>query len=100
MRPTPLAVYAEAVSQRRPGTRGLYFDVSDAALVASSPDQAQIVADRIRQIGLDRILYGSDAAFDNHPDPHDSWTAFLKGIPLTTAEFEKIAREHSAVHYD
>ena len=90
--PDALAVYAEAVAARRPATRRLYFDVSDAALVASTPELAQVVADRIRQIGLDRILYGSDAAFGNHPDPRGSWAAFLKGIPLTAAEFETIAR--------
>ena len=63
-----LAVYAEAVAARRPATHRLYFDVSDAALAASTPELAQVVADRIRQIGLDRIFYGSDAAFGSHPD--------------------------------
>jgi predicted TIM-barrel fold metal-dependent hydrolase len=87
-----LAVYAEAVAARHPATRRLYFDVSDAALVASTPELAQVVADRIRQIGLDRIFYGSDAAFGTHPDPRGSWSAFRKGIPLSAAEFEKIAR--------
>ena len=90
--PEALAVYAEAVAARRRATRNLYFDVSDAALVASTPELAQVVADRIRQIGLDRIVYGSDAAFSNHPDPRGSWTAFLKGIPLSATEFENIAR--------
>jgi predicted TIM-barrel fold metal-dependent hydrolase len=87
-----LAVYAEAVAARRPATRRLYFDVADAALVASTPELAQAVADRIRQIGLDRIFYGSDAVFGNHPDPGGSWAAFRKGIPLRGAEFEKIAQ--------
>ena len=90
--PEALAVYAEAMTARLPSTRNLYFDVTDAALVASTPERAQAVAQRIRQIGLDRILYGSDAAFDNHPDPRDSWAAFRNGIPLTAAEFEAIAR--------
>lgn len=89
--PDALAVYAEAVAARRPATRRLYFDVSDAALVANTPELAQVVAERVRQIGLDRILYGSDAAFGNHPDPGGSWAAFRKGIPLSPAEFEKIA---------
>lgn len=90
--PEALAVYAEAMTKRLPGTRKLYFDVTDAALVAGASGQAQVFAERIRQIGLDRILYGSDAAFGNHPDPANSWNAFLKGIPLTDAEFEAIAR--------
>jgi hypothetical protein len=68
------------------------LDVSDAALVASTPELAQVVADRIRQIGLDRIFYGSDAAFGTHPDPRGPWAAFRKGIPLSAAEFETIAR--------
>ena len=87
-----LAVYAEAVAARRPATRRLYFDVSDAGLAANTPELAQVLADRIRQIGLDRILYGSDAAFGNHPDPRGSWAAFRKGIPLSATEFETIAR--------
>jgi predicted TIM-barrel fold metal-dependent hydrolase len=87
-----LAVYAQAVAARRPATRRLYFDVADAALVASTPEPAQVVAERIRQIGLDRIFYGSDAAFGTHPDPGGSWAAFRKGIPLSAEEFEKIAR--------
>lgn len=95
--PDALAVYAEAVAARLPATRNLYFDVSDAALVASTPEPAQVVADRIRQIGLDRILYGSDAAFGNHPDPAGSWAAFRKGIPLRAEEFEKIA--HNVAPY-
>jgi predicted TIM-barrel fold metal-dependent hydrolase len=89
--PDALAVYAEAVAARHPATRRLYFDVSDAALVANTPELAQVVADRVREIGLDRILYGSDAAFGSHPDPAGSWAAFRKGIPLSPAEFEKIA---------
>ena len=92
-----LDVYAAAVAAREPATRRLYFDVTDAALVASTPELAQVVADRIRQIGLDRILYGSDAAFSNHPDPGGSWAAFRKGIPLSADEFEKIA--HNVAPY-
>jgi len=92
-----LAVYAEAVAARRPATRHLCFDVSDAGLAVSTPELAKEVAARIRQIGLDRIFYGSDAAFDNHPDPQASWAAFRNGIPLGAAEFEKIA--HNVASY-
>ncbi|HKQ13002.1 MAG TPA: amidohydrolase family protein [Steroidobacteraceae bacterium] len=92
-----LAVYAEAVAARSTATRRLYFDVSDAALATNSTEFVKVVADRIRQIGLDRILYGSDAAFENHPDPQGSWTAFRNGIPLSAAEFEKIA--HNVAPY-
>ena len=89
--PEALAVFAEDVAARRPATRNLYFDVADAGLVATTPELGKIMADRIRQIGLERIFYGSDAAFGNHPDPAGSWAAFRKNIPLSPEEFEKIA---------
>ena len=89
--PEALAVFAEDVAAQRPATRNLYFDVADAGLVATTPELGKIMADRMRQIGLERIFYGSDAAFGNHPDPAGSWAAFRKNIPLSPAEFGKIA---------
>jgi len=86
-----LAVFAEAVAARRPVTKRLYFDVTDAGLAVTTPELGQAIAARMRQIGLERILYGSDAAFDNHPDPKASWAAFRKNIPLTAEEFDRIA---------
>ena len=48
----------------------------------------------MRQIGLDRIYYGSDGAFDGHPDPKTSWQQFRKVLPLTDEEFAAmVARE-------
>ena len=75
----------------------MYFDVSDAALASNAPEILKLLADRIRQIGLDRILYGSDAAFENHPDPQGSWAAFRNGLPLSSAEFEQIT--HNVAPY-
>jgi uncharacterized protein len=86
-----LAAYAEAVSSGHPATKNLYFDVSDAALVAGGSEEIlRTIALRIRQIGLRRILYGSDAA-GAHPPPREAWAAFRKEIPLTEEEFRIIA---------
>jgi uncharacterized protein len=89
--PEALAVYAEAIEAGHPATRRFIFDASDAAFAAGTPEAAQLLARRMRQIGLDRIYYGSDAAYDGHPDPKTSWQAFRKGIPFTDAEFAQIA---------
>ena len=88
--PEALAVYAEAVATKHPATRRFIFDASDAAYAATTPANAALLAQRMRQIGLDRMFYGSDGAFDGHPDPQASWQAFRKGIPLTDAEFATI----------
>jgi len=89
--PSALAAYADAFSARHPSTRNLYFDVSDAALVANGSAEVmnELVA-RIRQIGIDRMLYGSDAPMEGHPPPAESWQAF-RSLPLTEAEFRTIA---------
>ncbi|MDQ3206106.1 MAG: amidohydrolase family protein [Pseudomonadota bacterium] len=85
-----LQVYAEAVEAGHPATRRFLFDASDAAFAAQTPEVARLLAGRMRQIGLERILYGSDGAFDGHPDPEASWQAFRRNIPLTDAEFAVI----------
>lgn len=79
-----LAVYADAVSANDPVTRNLYFDIS-GAWQYGKPEERQEIVRRIRQIGLRRILYGSDAI------PAEAWEAFSKNIPLTDQEFRVIA---------
>lgn len=89
--PEALGVYADAIEAKQPATRRFIFDASDAAFGAATPEDAQLMARRMRQIGLNRIYYGSDGAFDGHPDPKASWEAFRKNIPFTDAEFARIA---------
>lgn len=85
-----LAVFAEAVAAGRPGTRRLVFDVSDAAYGATTPEQAALIVRRMRQIGLDRLFYGSDAAYLGHPDPAASWAFLRKTLPLDEGEFARL----------
>ncbi|HEX7183031.1 MAG TPA: amidohydrolase family protein [Thermoanaerobaculia bacterium] len=87
-----LAAYADAASAGHPATKNLYFDVSDAAHAAVGSDEiSRTLAQRIRQIGLRRILYGSDAVGAGHPPPREAWAAFRKAIPLTDEELRTIA---------
>lgn len=87
-----LGGYADAVSAGHPATKNLYFDVSDAALVAGgSKEMLQTIATRIRQIGPQRILYGSDAAMVAHPAPREAWAAFRTDLPLSDEEIAIIA---------
>ena len=86
-----MAVLAEAVEKRDPRTRPLWFDVTTVADLNISPANAALVAKRIRQVGVDRILYGSDAAVGDNLRPREAWAAFRR-LPLTEDEFETIAR--------
>ena len=85
-----LAVLAEAVARRDPRTNRLWFDVATVVDPGISPPTAALVARRIRQIGVDRILYGSDAASGTNPRPRESWAAFRR-LPLTGDELAGIA---------
>ncbi|HVF16158.1 MAG TPA: amidohydrolase family protein [Steroidobacteraceae bacterium] len=87
-----LAVYARAVGDNDPRTRNLYFDVAEVALMVEragdAADEARTtVVARIRQIGVQRILFGSD----DHVAPRQAWAAFRSQFPLTSAEHDAIA---------
>lgn len=85
-----MAVLAQAVENRDPRTRRLWFDVTTIADTGISAANAARAVKRIRQVGVDRILYGSDAAVGDNLRPRESWAAFRR-LPLTEREFEKIA---------
>ncbi|MFZ0061316.1 MAG: amidohydrolase family protein [Pyrinomonadaceae bacterium] len=86
-----LAVLAAAVARRDPRTRRLWFDVASCVDLKISPANAALVVKRIRQIGVKRTLYGSDAAVGDNLRPRESWAAFRR-LPLTESEFKQIAR--------
>lgn len=89
-----LEVLANAVEANDARTRKLYFDV---ATVADSQTAAQLklLAKRIRQIGPERILYGSDGAFGGRSSPDQEWGTFRGMVPLTDEEFA-IIRDNQA----
>lgn len=84
-----LSVFVDAIAREDPRTRRLWFDVTTVAR-NNSADAANRIASRIRQLGVQRILYGSDAATGGNLPPRESWIEFLR-LPLTDAEFRTIA---------
>jgi predicted TIM-barrel fold metal-dependent hydrolase len=86
-----LAVYADAVSSGDPRTKNLYFDVAEVALVAEGRKPIlEALAARIRQIGLSRILYGSDGPAAVSMSPREEWK-LTRTLPLTEDEFRALA---------
>jgi len=93
---TALAAYADAISTGNPATRNLYFDIAEAPLIAAQYGEKkqeilQTVAKRIRQIGLSRILFGSDVGGKGHLTPREAWQQFVTDVPLTNEELRTIA---------
>jgi predicted TIM-barrel fold metal-dependent hydrolase len=86
-----LAVFAEHIAARDPRTRNLWFDVATSVTPTISAKNAALIASRIRQLGVDRVLYGSDTPDKDHMTPREGWEAFHTRLPLTDAEFRTIA---------
>ena len=85
-----LATLAQAAARREPGTRNLWFYVASIVTPDMAPADAAEVAQRIRQIGPGRVLYGTDSAQGTNLRPREAWAAFLR-LPLDEAEFRQIA---------
>jgi uncharacterized protein len=85
-----MAVLADAVERVDPRTSQLWFDVATVADLNISPADAALVVRRIRQVGVERILYGSDAAAGDNLRPREGWAAFRR-LPLKEDEFARIA---------
>ena len=68
----------------------VYFDVSGVAGLGEWKSKAAVVAERIRAIGVGRILYGSDGAGGGNATPKEAWAAFRQ-LPLSDPEFQTIA---------
>ena len=87
-----LEVLAEAVAKNDPRTRKLWFDVTTVAVPQNSAELSALLVKRIRQIGVKRILYGSDASVGSKPNllPREAWEAFSR-LELTKKEIKTIA---------
>ena len=85
-----LSVFVEAIEKCDPRTKNFYFDVTTVVLPVTSAEKLALIATRLRQLGLQRILYGSDAASGGNLPPKQGWAAFRR-LPLTEAEFQIIA---------
>ena len=85
-----LETFATAVAKAEPRTTLLHFDASGMNAQIAVSDEAALLAARMREIGMQRILFGSDGATGGNAPPREAWEAFRK-LPLTEAEFRAIA---------
>jgi predicted TIM-barrel fold metal-dependent hydrolase len=84
-----LVVLIGAVKRHDPGARNLWFDASGQVMKGATPEQLGLIGRRIREAGVSRVLYGSDAAVPGNTPP-EAWARF-RTLPLTDAEFRTIA---------
>jgi predicted TIM-barrel fold metal-dependent hydrolase len=85
-----LGVFAEAIARHDGRVKHLWFDAAAVVQASDSADKLQQIAARIRQIGVARVVYGSDAAVSPETYPQAGWAAFRR-LPLSDDEFRLIA---------
>ena len=85
-----LSVFTDAIARYDPRMRNVWFDAATVVRPGMSPDERQQITARIRQLGVERVLYGSDAAVNPLAYPQAGWEAFQR-LQLTEAEFRLIA---------
>ena len=81
-----VAVFSDAIARNDPLTKNLYFDLTSIVFAGQPLELRQRIANRIRQLGLRRVLFGSDLA-----DALGEWARLEQLLPLTRAEFTIIA---------
>ena len=94
-----LSVFTDAIAKHDSRMKNVWFDTTSVVRPNMSPDELQSIATRIRQIGVKRVLYGSDAAASPLAYPKAGWAAFQQ-LPLTNAEFRTIANNITPYMHD
>ncbi len=69
--------------------KNVYFDISGIAGFGEWEPKKDLIATRIRQIGANRILWGSDSSFGGGLTPLQTLKAY-QALPLTKQEFHTI----------
>jgi predicted TIM-barrel fold metal-dependent hydrolase len=85
-----MAVFGAAAEHKDPRMRNLYFDVATVVTAETTTEEAALVATRIRQVGSERVLYGSDLSPPGG-SIRSGWEIFRDRVPLPAADFRTIA---------
>jgi len=84
-----LAVFADAAAAGDARVRNLWYDFATLVSADLSEAQVELATRRIRQMGIERMLFGSD--LDPDVPPRRAWATFRIMLPLSDDEFRAIA---------
>ena len=82
--------FAGAVERGDPRMRNIYFDVSANVTADATPADGALIARRMRAIGVEKFLYGSDTTPPGG-SVRAGWDIFRSKVPLNPAELQTIA---------
>ena len=85
-----MAVFGAAARSHDPQMRNVYFDVATNVTEETTAEEAALVARRIREVGVEHVLYGSDLTPPGG-SVRTGWEIFRSRVPLTAGEIGTIA---------
>jgi predicted TIM-barrel fold metal-dependent hydrolase len=84
-----MAVFAAAAERNDPRMRNVYIDVSANISEEVPAADAELAVKRMRQLGLGKVLYGSDLSVPGGTIAK-GWEIFRTKLPLTAEELQQI----------
>ena len=85
-----LSVFVDAIARYDARMKDVWFDAAAVVRPNMTEDMLRQIGARIQEIGVRRVLYGSDAAANPLAYPKAGWAAFRR-LPLSETEFRIIA---------
>lgn len=86
-----MEVFADAAEHGDPRMKNVYFDVASDAIATSPQPVLDIVAKRLRQVGMNHVLFGSDwSPGSSNEEPGLAWRSFRR-LALSETEFRTVA---------
>lgn len=84
-----LGAFIDAIRRQDRRVKNLYFDLALVFDAKTPPERREWLAQRIRDLGVKRIVYGTDGGDPTDPPPK-AQLQVLRTLPLTDAEFRAI----------
>jgi uncharacterized protein len=87
-----MVVLAQAASAGEAAMKNVWFDIATNIHPGSPAASTEFMAARMRQIGMSRLLYGSDMAIGDNAVAAEYWRALREKSGLSSGELQAIAR--------
>jgi predicted TIM-barrel fold metal-dependent hydrolase len=89
-----MAAFGAAAQRNDARLRNVYFEVASNVTEETTTEEAALIASRLRAVGIDRILYGSDLSASGG-SIRSGWEIFKGKVPLTPEELQRIAKHRT-----
>jgi uncharacterized protein len=77
-----------AIQRHDPNMKTVYFDITNVAGLGNWEPRKDLIAKRAREIGVDRVLFGSDGYFGGGAPVRA--LADFRSLPISKVEFRTI----------